>query len=176
MTAAREMTLKRLLVTFLVFFSSPVFADHEEEDRARASKAEAMYEGYKRSFPGVRDISAEEAMKHYREGTVIFVDEREPEEQAVSMLPGAIESEEFLSNPSRYNEKLVVGYCTISYRSGILARRLQKKGITMVNLRGGILAWLHAGGKVYRDGRAVIEVHVYGKKWNLAPSSYQAIW
>jgi hypothetical protein len=34
----------------------------------------------------------------------------------------------------------------------------------MVNLRGGLLAWLHAGGKVYKDGRLVRRVHVYGKK------------
>jgi sodium/bile acid cotransporter 7 len=163
-------------VALLFFCSSPVFADRKEEDRARASRVEEMYDGYKRSFPAVQDISAKEAMKRFEAGTVIFVDERELEEQAVSMLPGAIRSEEFLKNTARYQDKLVVGYCTISYRSGVLAQKLQKMGITMVNLQGGILAWLHAGGKVYRDGRPVNEVHVYGRKWNLAPSSYQTVW
>ena len=166
----------RFITAFLLFLFSPVFADNQEEDRARASKVEDMYDGYRRSFPVVRDISAGEAMKRFEEGTVIFVDEREPEEQAVSMLPGAIKAEEFLKDPARYQDKLVVGYCTISYRSGVLAQELQKRGITMVNLKGGILAWIHAGGKVYRGGSPVNEVHVYGRKWNLAPSSYRTVW
>jgi sodium/bile acid cotransporter 7 len=46
----------------------------------------------------------------------------------------------------------------------------------MINLRGGILSWLHAGGKIYREGRETKSVHVYGRKWDLAPSEYEALW
>jgi rhodanese-related sulfurtransferase len=145
-------------------------------DEARRLKVEAMYEDYKRAFPEVGDISAEEALKLHEESKVIFVDERDPEEQAVSMLPGAVTADEFLEDPEKYRGRLVVGYCTISYRSGKLARKLGTKGITMVNLRGGILAWLHAGGKVYRDGKPVKRVHVYGRKWDLAPAEYETVW
>jgi hypothetical protein len=45
----------------------------------------------------------------------------------------------------------------------------------VLNLRGGILAWIHAGGKVYKQGKAVNRAHVYGKKWGLAPSAYKSI-
>ena len=144
-------------------------------DEARRLKVEAMYENYKRAFPGVRDISAQEALRLQEESKVVFVDERDPEEQAVSMLPGALTARQFLENPERYRDHLVVGYCTISYRSGKLALKLGKKGITMVNLRGGILAWLHAGGKVCKDGRPVKRVHVYGRKWDLPPAEYETV-
>lgn len=144
-------------------------------NEAKRLKVEAMYEEYKKAFPGVQDISAEEALKRYKASRVIFVDERDPEERAVSMLPGAVTSGEFLKNPEAYRDRLVIGYCTISYRSGKLARKLAKKGSSMVNLRGGVLAWLHAGGKLYKDGRPVKRVHVYGRKWDLAPADYETV-
>jgi sodium/bile acid cotransporter 7 len=145
-------------------------------DEEKRRKVETMYEDYKKSFPDVSDISAEEALALSRQSKPMFVDVREPSEQAVSMLPGAITEKEFLKNPEAHKDRRVIGYCTISYRSGKLAQRLQKKGIQMVNLRGGILAWLHAGGKIYREGKPTNQVHVYGKRWNLAPSDYEAVW
>ena len=62
-----------------------------------------------------------------------------------------------------------------STREGKLAENLRKKDIYMVNMRGGILAWLHAGGKVYREGKPVNQVHVYGKKWDLAPPGIESV-
>jgi sodium/bile acid cotransporter 7 len=145
-------------------------------DEEKRHKVETMYKDYKKSFPDVSDISAEEALDLSKKSEPIFVDVRDPSEQAVSMLPGAITEREFLKNPEAHRGRTVIGYCTISYRSGKLAQKLQKKGIQMVNLRGGILAWLHAGGKIYREGKPTNQVHVYGKRWNLAPSDYEAIW
>jgi sodium/bile acid cotransporter 7 len=145
-------------------------------DEEKRSKVETMYENYKKDFPEVSDVSAEEALALTGQSVPVFVDVRDPSEQTVSMLPGAITEEEFLKNLSAYRDRMVIGYCTISYRSGKLAQKLQKKGIQMLNLRGGILAWLHAGGKIYRDGMPTNQVHVYGKTWNLAPSGYEVLW
>lgn len=144
-------------------------------DSARLLKVDAMYAEYRRSFPEVSEVSSAQALRLMEEGHTVFVDVREPEEQRVSMLPGAITHEAFLENPSAYADYHVIGYCTISYRSGKLAQRLKKIGIHMVNLRGGILAWLHAGGKVYKEDRPVKKVHVYGKKWDLAPLAYESV-
>jgi sodium/bile acid cotransporter 7 len=91
------------------------------------------------------------------------------------MLSGAITDKAFLENPTAYEDYRVIGYCTISYRSGKLAQRLKQRGIHMLNLRGGILAWLHAGGKVYKDGKLANSVHVYGRKWDLAPLAYETV-
>ena len=53
---------------------------------------------------------------------------------------------------------------------------LEKAGIPVYNLRGGILAWIHAGGKVYDQTGETARVHVYGQEWDLAPEPYEAIW
>jgi sodium/bile acid cotransporter 7 len=144
-------------------------------DQAKGLKVESMYDEYKKSFPEVEDLTAEEAMELMKSQDLVFVDVRQPEEQAVSMLPGAITDKEFLRNHRAYHDQLVVVYCTISYRSGKLARKLSKEGIDVFNLRGGILAWLHAGGRVYREGQPVNQVHVFGRKWDLAPSAFESI-
>ena len=162
------------LCVSLILFAAAV-AGEGLSDSAKRRKVEAMYNNYKKSFPEVADLSAERALKLMDGGRVVFVDVREPREQALSMLPGAITDREFLRNPEAYRDLLIIGYCTISYRSGKLARKLQKKGIHMHNLRGGILSWLHAGGRVYKDGEPVNRMHVYGRKWDLAPSAYESV-
>ncbi len=53
---------------------------------------------------------------------------------------------------------------------------MTRKGITMYNLRGGLLAWVHDGGKVVDQKGETKRIHVYGRKWNLAPSAYEAVW
>lgn len=137
-----------------------------------------MYEGYKkRSFPGVIDVEPRLAMDLAKRLEVLFVDVRPPEERSVSMIPGAVAEEQFLNNLEQYKDHIIIGYCTISYRSGKLAQELiTKKGITMYNLRGGLLAWVHDGGKVVDQKGETKRVHVYGRKWNLAPSAYEAVW
>ena len=137
-----------------------------------------MYGDYKReSFPQVIDVEPRLAMDLAKRQAVVFVDVRTPEEQGISMIPGAVTEEQFLSNLERYTDKIIIGYCTISYRSGKLAQELkEKKGVTMYNLRGGLLAWLHDGGKIVDPKGETKRIHVYGRKWNLAPSSFETLW
>ncbi len=112
-----------------------------------------------------------------RRPAVLFVDVRPPEERSISMILGAVAEEQFLNNLEQYKDHIIIGYCTISYRSGKLAHELMtKKGITMYNLRGGLLAWVHDGGKIVDPKGETKRIHVYGRKWNLAPSAYEAIW
>jgi sodium/bile acid cotransporter 7 len=153
-----------------------VCAEDVLDDEAKKHRVAEMYEQYKKSFPEVADLSPEQVFKIMKRVEVVFVDVRSSEEQSVSMIPGAITHERFLEHPDPYEEHTVIGYCTISYRSGKLASKLRKRGIRMINMRGGLLAWLHAGGLVHRDGIPVRKVHVYGRKWDLAPSSYETIY
>ena len=125
----------------------------------------------------VVDITPEEVMGLLAAGKkVVLVDVRSPKEQRVSMLPGAISREVFLRDIDNYRDHYIIGYCTISYRSGKLAQELRQRGINMLNLEGGLLAWLHAGGKVWAKGDETRQVHVFGKKWDLAPARYQTVW
>ena len=148
------------------------------EDEKKQAKIIELYEDYKkRSFPGVIDVEPRLALDLAKRPGVVFVDVRSPEERRISMIPGSITDEKLLENLEQYRNHIIIGYCTISYRSGKLAQELMtKKGITMYNLRGGLLAWVHDGGKVVDQKGETKRIHVYGRKWNLAPSTYEAMW
>ena len=54
--------------------------------------------------------------------------------------------------------------------------KLKRKGITMVNLKGGLLGWVHAGGPLVRGNLPVRVLHVYGRKWDLAPAGIETVY
>ena len=161
---------------FITLMGRPSLSSDDLSDRDKRHKFEDMYNGYKKQFPEVRDISAEKVMTLVAEGNAVLIDIREPLEQQVSMLPRAITEKEFINDAAKYKDAVKIAYCTIGYRSGKFAQKLQKQGIPVVNLRGGILAWVHDGGKVYDQNGETHRIHVYGRKWNLGPKGYQAVW
>lgn len=165
-----------MTAVLLIGWGEPLCAADAAADAKKRARIEAMYRGYQKDFPEVEGIDPPEAMQLMREGKAVFVDVREPEEQRVSMLPGAITEQELLKNIQKYKDRILIGYCTISYRSGKLAQKLRDRGIVMLNLRGGLLAWVHAGGKVYDADGETRRIHVYGRKWNLSPEGYEAVW
>ena len=153
-----------------------VSAENVLDDETKKRRVAEMYAEYKKSFSEISDLSPEQVFKLMKRVDVVFVDFRSSEEQTVSMIPGALTHRNFLEDPDAYKERTVIAYCTISYRSGKFASKLRKRGIHVINLREGLLAWLHAGGQVHRDGIPVRKVHVYGRTWDLAPSSYETIY
>ena len=165
-----------LAFAFVTLMGQQSLSSNELNDTEKRQKIEAMYQGYKENFPEVQDISPREEIKLSQTRKVVFIDVRETQEQAISMLPDAIPAKEFLKNPDKYKGYLKVAYCTISYRSGKFAQKLRKEGITVYNLQGGLLAWVHDGGKVYHNKMESKRIHVYGPKWNLGPADYEAVW
>jgi rhodanese-related sulfurtransferase len=170
---------------FIVLFcisilATPLFSILAQEgvtaDRKKKETVYELYADYAESFPEVQDISAREAMALMKTKRVVFVDVRKSKEQQVSMLPGSVSEKVFERNMKRYKDHTVIGYCTIRYRSGKLARELRKKGFTMLNLKGGLLAWLNEGGKVYNKHGETNRVHVYWKKWDYVPEGFEAVW
>lgn len=151
-------------------------AGSELSDRQKKEKVLTLYGEYQKEFQNVKEITPEKVRQLMQQGEgLILIDTREDDEMTVSMLPGAISVEQFLGNTSIYKERLAVAYCTIGYRSAVLAAELIDNGLVIHNLKGGVLGWIHAGGPVVRDGREVTQVHVYGKKWDLAPQRYETI-
>ena len=144
-------------------------------DAEKRAKIEAMYRNYKKDFADVEEIEPAAAMQLLKEGRALFIDVRDEREQEISMLPGAVTEREFLKDPAKYAGRTLIGYCTISYRSGKLAAKLKKEGILLLNLRGGMLAWVHDGGKLYDRSGETRRIHVYGRKWNLGPKEYEAV-
>jgi sodium/bile acid cotransporter 7 len=157
----------------------PAFVVADAKALSDQEKKKIVYQMYaegKKDFPAVKDLSPQQAMALLKQGRLVFVDTRKPAEMKVSMLPGAITKKAYLVEPGRYKDRTVVAYCTISYRSGVFAREMGKKGYTVTNLKGGILAWALEGGSVYDpQGRRTRRIHVYAERWNYAPQGYQTV-
>ncbi len=135
-----------------------------------------LYGGMRRLlFPGQPEISVAGWLERSKGRLAVLVDVREPHEQRVSMLPGAISMQAFERENARYRSWLVVPYCTIGLRSGFYTRTLRGQGFEVRNLAGGALAWAHAGLPFEADGKATRRVHVYADAWNLLPQGYEAV-
>ncbi len=146
-------------------------------DDEKRDLVERMSDEIERDFPGVEIITAEELLRVRDSGEVVLVDAREEEEREVSWIPGAISAAAFEREPDSYADNTVVVYCTIGYRSSEYAKRMASLGHRVVNLRGSLLAWVHAGGPVVGPGgEPTTELHVYGRPWDLAPARYETTW
>jgi rhodanese-related sulfurtransferase len=144
-------------------------------DKDKSDIVRKMYEKEKAEFPEVEDISPASALDLYERGEAVFIDVRTPEEQLISMLPGAVTEKALADAPSILQGKTAVAYCTIGYRSGLYAADMGREGIRVLNAQGGILAWVLCGGKVYHDGRETRRVHVYEEEWNYLPDGYEPV-
>ncbi len=145
-------------------------------DREKAARIEAMYERYRGSFPDEPEITVAELLRTKAEQAAVLSDVREAEERAVSIIPGAMTPAQFEAQIARHSGQTLVSYCTIGYRSGQHAEGLRRRGLRAFNLKGGILVWTHAGQPVVHDGKPVRRLHVYGRRWNLAPAGYRSEW
>lgn len=168
------LSLALLLFCWLgAFLPTPAAAPPDPDGEARVL---ALYEDYRQEFPGIAEITAAEALRRWQAGEKpLFVDTRTAAEMAISTLPEAISAESFLDDPAPYRGRTVIAYCTVSYRSGLFIRDRVSPEWTAYNLRGGILAWLHAGGPVYDGKRQVRRVHVYSDRWNYPPEGYETV-
>jgi sodium/bile acid cotransporter 7 len=146
-------------------------------DEQKLEKIQALYTKYQRKFPEVRSISPQELQEiQHDDREAVIVDVRKPEEQAVSMIPGAITAGEFEARSEELQGNLVITYCTLGYRSGLYAQQLQRQGWEVANLAGSLLAWTHAKQELVDTDGPTSRVHVYGKDWNFAADGYDPVW
>ena len=145
---------------------------HREESKMsnteKLEQIETLYARSKRLFPEVVDLTVKELDRLRETEEVLLVDARNPQEQEVSMLPGAIRAQELDQAIADAPSRTLVVYCTIGHRSGLLAQKLQASGLKVYNLKGAILSWTHAGNELVDDQGPTRRVHVAGPNWNLA--------
>jgi sodium/bile acid cotransporter 7 len=165
-----------IFIILLHVLTGAVIAAPSNDDAAKRQHAYELYADYRKHFPQVEEIEPRAAIDFLKATDVVFLDVRKTEEQQVSMIPGAITKEKFMDNLERYRGKRIIAYCTISYRSGKLAAKLERKGISVINLKAGLLGWVHAGGPLVRQQQPVQQLHVYGRKWDLAPAGIDTIY
>jgi rhodanese-related sulfurtransferase len=177
-----KMNAKRIVLLIVVGLATLTtavtgWAARELTDPEKLQHVYLLYSDYQKEFPQVRDVSAPDVLQMLKSGQkIVFVDTRRPEEIEVSKLPEAISKKMFLArDPAEYKDSIIIAYCTISYRSGIFARDLTEEGRDIYNLRGGLLAWVLEGGKVYDADGVTRRIHVYGGTWEYAPAGYETL-
>lgn len=105
-----------------------------------------------------------------RSEPVILIDAREKEEFHISHITGAVNIP-YGKDPLKHltciePNSLIVVYCSVGYRSSILARKLQGMGYTKVyNLEGSIFKWANEGRPLVQDQTTVHKVHPYNAHW-----------
>jgi len=97
----------------------------------------------------VRDLTAQEVAEGLKEGRVVLVDVREPNETALERFPGAVlvplSSFDPATIPAPPGSEVVFA-CRSGRRSVTAALAAQKQGFDYdSHLAGGILAWKAAG-------------------------------
>ena len=124
-------------------------------------------------FPGVKRISTTELAGWLSDKTrpaPLLLDVRTKAEFAVSHLQNAeqIDPAAPASIISQPHDRPIVTYCSVGYRSGEFAQRLQAAGFNKVlNLEGSIFRWANEGRPLFRGERRVTKVHPYNRVWGL---------
>lgn len=163
------------LIGMVFLASQPV--EKTMSDEEKREKIGNLYQKYTRKFPEVEGITAADLIAELEtDQDLVLVDVRKPAEQEVSMIPGAITQKEFEARRESYQGRTVITYCTAGYRSGLYAKKLQKKGWNVLNLEGSLLAWTHEGGPLVDDEGPTQRVHVYSADWSLEAEDYEPVW
>lgn len=124
-------------------------------------------------FPDVPHIDTEAVRllaKTSEDAAFQLVDVRDPKEFAVSHIPGAtnvpLESkDEDLLSLVRSDIPVIV-YCSVGYRSAIVARRLQASGRKNVqNYVGSFFAWANSDNPMQSARGPEQTAHPYDRRW-----------
>ena len=126
------------------------------------------------TYPDVRHVSTDSlaAWQASSRPAPLLLDIRAEDEFAVSHLKGARrldpDTHDFTMLLNLPPDIPIVTYCSVGYRSSAMAQRLTEAGFTNIaNLEGSIFAWANEGHPVYRNDRAVRQVHPYNTAWGL---------
>ena len=171
----------QMVIAVGVFVLSTISLGYQKvetrSDQWKQDKIMAMYRRYATEFPQVEGITVSELQQLHRQGQeLILIDVRSPEERAVSLISGAITTEEFERDLQQYQDSTIIAYCTIGHRSGKYAQKMQQQGITVLNLEGSLLAWSHIQGRLINAMGVTNKVHVFGRQWQLTSENYQPVW
>ena len=123
------------------------------------------------TFPDVPQLSTQRLADLLGEGAqVVLLDARTNKEFRISHLRGAVQANDLQSATRVLNkgseDRTIVVYCSVGYRSSGLAEQLRTHGVKNVfNLEGSIFKWANEGRPVYRRSERVQEVHPFDEDW-----------
>lgn len=131
-----------------------------------------------RDHPNVLSLTAEQfEAKVAQSAHVLVFDVREPQEYAVSRIPGAvrvdpkISAKEFMRRyGAALRDKTVLLYCSVGVRSSRLAARIDADvraagARGAFNLMGGVFSWHNTGRTLAEASGETDRVHGYNRDW-----------
>lgn len=105
------------------------------------------------------EVPPSEAHRRAAAGEVVLLDVREDDEWQAGRAEGAVHLPMSRFDLSAVpQDRPVVAVCRVGGRSAAVTDALRQRGVDVVNLRGGMLAWAAAGLPVVRDAGAPGEV------------------
>jgi rhodanese-related sulfurtransferase len=130
--------------------------------------------GIRSEFPDVPRISTAELAEWLNDRTrdqPLLLDVRTQAEYDVSHLRNARHIEPN-AEPAvlqlQAQQRPIVTYCSVGYRSGRFAEKLRQAGFTnVVNLKGSIFQWANEGRPVFSRGAPAERVHPFNRAWGL---------
>lgn len=128
---------------------------------------EQVNAGIQQQYPDIKHISINDFMA-IRDTDTLLIDVREPEEYAISHISGAqnISDAAAIVGLALQTQKNIVVYCSIGYRSAVMAQKLKKRGIhNVTNLQGSIFAWANADLPLVNKAGSTLAVHPYDDYW-----------
>jgi rhodanese-related sulfurtransferase len=108
-----------------------------------------------------------------KDTSVILIDVRNKEEYEISHLKNSMNfpQKKFKTEQISHNskDKKIVLYCSVGYRSEMVAEKLNKAGYkNIINLYGGIFEWVNRGFPIYDcDQKLTKKVHAYSRSWGI---------
>ena len=135
-----------------------------------------VHQALSKKFDEVSHLSAEQ-LESLPSEQVLILDVREAEEYAVSHLDNALRVDPGISNrqfmqqfESDLQNKIVIFYCSVGYRSSDLAEDLQEGLVqngakAVYNLEEGIFGWHNADMPLVNDTGKTSRIHPYDDHW-----------
>ncbi|MEX1118474.1 MAG: rhodanese-like domain-containing protein [Terrimicrobiaceae bacterium] len=157
-------SLNIFLLIFTCFLSGEAHLRADPENDALANYAATL----EQEFPDVPTISTKELAA--LDPAPLLMDVRAEKEYAVSHLAKAIRAgkdpaEQLIELGISKNSSIVV-YCSVGYRSSLLAQKLRESGFLNVrNLEGSIFAWANEGRPLVNANGPTTGVHPFDVTW-----------
>ena len=162
---------KTYLIGLTLLFGSCLYAQNQTfEDMLQELLSHTVYE-----------IRTSEVESMLNKGALIL-DTRAFDEYQVSHILNAkwVGYKEFDENKVNElpNDKPIIVYCSVGYRSEKIAEKLQEMGFKKVyNYYGGIFSWKNDGNEVVTVGdKPTDKVHTYNRKWSQWLLKGQKVW
>ncbi|MBE8966783.1 rhodanese-like domain-containing protein [Nostocales cyanobacterium LEGE 12452] len=123
-------------------------------------------------FPTVEEINCNQLAQLLLDSAKLpplLLDARSQTEYAVSHIKTAVRIDPLtddLAAVAIFQDRPIVVYCAVGYRSAKLAQKLDEAGMKCIyNLSGGIFQWANEGRPIFQNGHQTQLVHPYNAIW-----------